>query len=390
MKKTLIIFSLITAITGCKVIEEVSAPDGESVNMTFNAAIGEDNTKTALDRTSVLWSANDAIKIYANGTGYDFTLASGAGTTSATFNGTAAPAETYYAIYPASAANGITTKARLSFTVPATQNYESGTFAQGANIMVAYGSNKDLLRFKNLCGVLKLTVKGNETISSVSITSNTEGECLNGTGAVSMKYGTFDPSTSVTDGTGVVTLNCGEGVQLTQDGIPFYIVLPEETLAGGFKVCLCDKDGGQMEVSAPASESNKILRNSIKSMPTLTYKSTDSGLTKITVAGIYDLTSPSNPPALARYSLDSFRQCNTTSGSNSLEMQLIDWKGLQLVTVKASANSLVEGATCAMTVHTRSFSGLTDGTYSATLEKVTDTLLYFRDSANNIGYVMPK
>lgn len=390
MKKYASILILLGALS-CSVVEEVGSPIITDSKITIGVNTESDSqTKTSLDGNAVIWSENDVIKLYtAEGGNGDFTLVSGAGTNSAKFTGTLSSSGTYYAVYPASAANGFDKSTKeLMFTIPAVQTYSAAGFADGFNPMVAYGSDKDNLSFKNPCGILRLVIKGTETITSISL-SSAGGEYICGKAGVMMVYGSEGPSIGIVEGLDTVTLECPEGVKLNEDGVNFNIIVPTDAFFFGFNVSIYDKSGSAMKLSAPMSDANVMKRSSIKTMPAITYKANFSPFSDITIPGIYDLSAP-EIPALARYSLDSFRQCNSTSGTNSLEMQLIDWKGLQLVTVKASANSLVEGATCTMTVHTRSFSGLTDGTSSATLEKVTGTLLYFRDSANNIGYVMPK
>lgn len=390
MKKYASILILLGALS-CSVVEEVGSPIITDSRITIGVSTESDSqTKTSLDGNSVVWSENDVIKLYtAEGGNGDFTLASGAGTNSATFTGTLSGSSAYYAVYPASAANGFNKSTKeLMLTIPEVQTYSAAGFADGFNPMVAYGSDKDNLKFMNPCGILRLVLKGTETITSISVTA-TGGEYICGKAGVMMMYGSEGPAVGISEGSDTITLDCQEGVVLNKDGVNFNIVVPADAFFMGFDVSIFDKTGNAMKLSAPMDDANVMLRSSIKTMPAITYSPNCSPFTDITTPGIYNLAL-TDVPALARYSLDSFRQCNTTSGTNSLEMQLIDWKGLQLVTVKASASSLVEGAKCTMTVHTRSFSGLTDGTYSATLEKVTDTLLYFRDSAKNIGYVMPK
>lgn len=73
--------------------------------MTFTAVQeGEGGTRAAIDGLNINWTAGDKISIFDGATenaGVQmFTLATGDGTTSATFTGSAADAATYYALYP--------------------------------------------------------------------------------------------------------------------------------------------------------------------------------------------------------------------------------------------------------------------------------------------------
>lgn len=73
--------------------------------MTFTAVQeGQGTTRAAIDGLNINWTAGDKISIFDGATenaGVQmFTLATGAGSTSATFTGSAADAGTYYALYP--------------------------------------------------------------------------------------------------------------------------------------------------------------------------------------------------------------------------------------------------------------------------------------------------
>lgn len=375
----------------CSVVEEVGSPAITDSRIAIGANIESDSqTKTSLEGHSVLWSENDKIRLYtAEGGSGEFTLVSGAGTRNARFTGTLAASSTYFGVYPAGAADGFDRNTKnLMFSLPAVQTYSASGFADGVNPMVAYGNDKDNLKFKNPCGILRLVVKGTETISSITIKSAGD-EYISGKAAVLMVYGSQGPTIVVNEGSDTITLECPDGVKLNGNGVNFDIVVPADAFYMGFDVTISDDKGSSMKISSPRTEANIIVRSSIKTMPAITYKANSSPFLDITTPGIYDLTS-ADITTLARYSLDSFRQCNVSSDTKSVEMHLVDWKGLQMISVKASASSLVEGAQCSMNVHVRSFSGLTDGTYSVSLEKITDTLMYFKDSANNVGYVMPR
>lgn len=73
--------------------------------MTFTAVQeGQGGTRATIDGFDIKWTVGDKISIFDGASENDgdqmFTLATGEGTTSATFTGSAAPAATYYALYP--------------------------------------------------------------------------------------------------------------------------------------------------------------------------------------------------------------------------------------------------------------------------------------------------
>jgi len=75
-------------------------------NMTFTASVGDDEggeTRATIDGRNVVWSAGDEIMVISDGdfkTKNKFTLASGVGTTNASFIGTCTQGSCYYAISP--------------------------------------------------------------------------------------------------------------------------------------------------------------------------------------------------------------------------------------------------------------------------------------------------
>jgi len=83
--------------------------NGENVsygNMTFTATFSNDEdvvTRTSVDGKNILWSEGDAISVFSDAdfrTNSKMTLTSGAGKTTASFNGTCVKGSSYYAIFP--------------------------------------------------------------------------------------------------------------------------------------------------------------------------------------------------------------------------------------------------------------------------------------------------
>ena len=99
---------------------------------------------------NTLWTTGDKIKVYANGgTGSEFTLSNGAGTSYGEFSGSTAATGPYVAVYPSTAAQSVSSTT-ATITLPATQSITAaGTFANGTVPMVAYSTN-DFLYFQNI------------------------------------------------------------------------------------------------------------------------------------------------------------------------------------------------------------------------------------------------
>ena len=212
----------------------------------------------------VKWLAGDKIMI-ANDEGETatFTLQSGAGTTNGTFRTTGEfeMSEPFTAVYPQTATlNGST----ATFNLPATQTLtQTGTFANGANLMAAYAEDENL-QFKNLCGGLDVRLLGdNVHISGIRITGN-ESEKLNGSFTVDCAAN--EPAIMVnqgTNGTNIVTLNCDVTLTSTTTAQEFFIMLPVGALANGFTMEVLD---GTEVICSKQLETNlaQIVRNEVK------------------------------------------------------------------------------------------------------------------------------
>ena len=170
------------------------------VELSFSASA--DLTKAALDGLNVVFSADDEIAVFAEGTAAPYKFTTTAGGANATFTGTAPTASTYYALYPYSAdatLDGNTIKnVNLSKTSVATD----GTFASKQAIFVAKTTGT-ALAFKSVCAFLKITVPATITdLSEISIFNRATDLA----GAVT---GTFDVVPG--DGVPAVTITAKNG-----------------------------------------------------------------------------------------------------------------------------------------------------------------------------------
>lgn len=111
--------------------------------------------------------------------------------------------------------------------IPAEQTATAGSADPKAMIMVAKGSDKDALEFKNVCAYVKVTPQFDCT--AICLTSKgTE----NIAGKVTVNYNDGEPTTTVTaDGTNAVYL-----VGTITAGNAYYIAVRQETLASGFTI----------------------------------------------------------------------------------------------------------------------------------------------------------
>jgi hypothetical protein len=272
MKKVTLAIAMAALVlfAGCK-------KDTTTMTSTLKASIEQnqgDGSKTSLVPISdtdaeIRWTEGDQILV-TNGTSTKtFTLTNGAGSTSGTFtcSGEYELGTNNMAVYPAT---GTFSGNTLSYTLPAEQNGGVGTFANGANPMLAVSDN-DNLTFKSLCGVLGLSLTGdNIAITAIEIVDN-------GTGNNSMLHGAFTANCTAsesepvlayagTDGTNSVRLNCA--TTLNAEPQEFYIVLPVGTLASANGFTMNLYNGADLVFSKTRGAALEMQYNTVRKMST--------------------------------------------------------------------------------------------------------------------------
>ena len=227
----------------------------------------------------IKWKAGDQIRIYnGNGESAVFTLKEGANTTNGTFTyaNEFDMVPPFTAVYPHTAT--MNDEDMVVFEVPAVQNItEIGTFANGANPMLAYGTD-DNLYFKNLCGGLGVRLYGDAHVSSITV-MGIEGEKLNGQFEVDGEDTELEAYPCGEGGNNLVTLTCD--VTLTDEVSDFYAVLPVGVLYHGVIVEIYDGETLVGQIPFPESHAAQVVRNTIKSfqpVEVLTHEYVDLGL----------------------------------------------------------------------------------------------------------------
>ena len=195
-------------------------------------------TKTVLSGTAIHWAQGDAISLFgASGKAYTYTLASGEGSTEASFAIDETPAEEMaaYALYPVSASD--LNDGTVSVTVDADQTYAPDGFSAGYPMAAKTVDGTNYL-FDNLATVLSLPLKGDATVKSITIEAKGETEYIAGAATVN-----FDGETPVLSGgdSKTVTLTCTEPVKLDDETETFFnfILIPGE-YPSGLKITVVD------------------------------------------------------------------------------------------------------------------------------------------------------
>ena len=231
MKKIFAFSVLALTVLACnkEIAEQQIVPADEQ--LTTISATAEDLTKVALDMSAevnLTWVDTDDITVYDGTNSSVFTIKSCTGA-SAVFEGSCnTSASMLYAVYPSGAFSSAATDA-IKVTVPKEQIIpDGGCVDPKALVAVGYAAPGQPMAFKQVCGLLKLTVPEAEThINEITIL----GTGLSGT-ATANADGTLVYSDAVLEN--VITVSNAGGVFTPGD---YYVaVMPGTTPAGTFTI----------------------------------------------------------------------------------------------------------------------------------------------------------
>ena len=263
MKKTLFILflTIVAALSFSCSKEETEGPasghenNGEAGLFESQTAISASSaaTKTVLDGVSIKWEENDVITLFdAGGKPVNYTLTEGAGATVGTFEAEGElPAQVQaYAVYPAVAEGVTLNEDKVAVSVAAEQTYNAAGFPTEYP-MAAVTSDGQNFTFGNLATVVSLSLKGDATVKTVSIEA-VGGEKLAGAAAIDFAAEGAPVLKADAEASSIVTLSCGDGVQLTAEGVTFNFVVIPGIFSQGFKVTVSGDESTIMEKSTPA------------------------------------------------------------------------------------------------------------------------------------------
>ncbi|MBP3482092.1 MAG: hypothetical protein J6K28_01725 [Alistipes sp.] len=180
----------------------------------------------------------------------------------------------YSAAYPADCAfidNPTDSHMRL---VPM-QVYKAGAAAREYMPMYAAEAADGKLSMKNLCGVLKITLKGDACINCIKVEDNS-GAYLSGYFNYDAAAGKLVCRPKTAAGVGFAVLDCsngGKGVELDGRGTDFYIVMPARNYPDGLTVSVTDR-AHRMSVY-DLKHPLEITRDAVAALPALEYKPAD-------------------------------------------------------------------------------------------------------------------
>ena len=164
------------------------------------------------------WSEGDRISIVGDlsDTPAEFTLRSGAGYSSASFEGIKPEGNMFMAYYPSSArCDGVTWRGLLSTRT------SHATTSQYIGTLPLWGRGKDItsLEVSAVCGILRLDLKGSGKLDHVILEA---GRAISGEYLVSLADGIF----AIINGSNIIWVDAPETELLPLKATPFYFILP--------------------------------------------------------------------------------------------------------------------------------------------------------------------
>lgn len=170
-----------------------------------------------------------------------------------------------YAYYPYDSSVKIDNSEILSVELPAVQYYEEGSFGRGAYAMVAVTESvaDRSLKFRNICGALKLQLWGDIEVRSITVKGN-NSEVLSGAATVYAECDELPTIAMSSNGNKEVKLDCGDDVKLGAMVTNFWVALPPVSLSKGFTIDIEDAEGRLFTKST--DKKVEIKRNTILPM----------------------------------------------------------------------------------------------------------------------------
>lgn len=196
-----------------------------TITATFEGA-GSNTRTTVNDQYQIVWQKTDALALFCmDDSKATLSYAGGAGTTSATFNGSIESNKTAsFSIYPDQQDMSVSNNT-LTMTLPATLENYAGTSNGPMYAKVTNANNLSALSFKHMAALIKLTINkipAEATTFKITASNNIAGTC---TADLSAEYPILTVKDEGANNTITATFSASSGVTSRS----FYIPLPVGT-----------------------------------------------------------------------------------------------------------------------------------------------------------------
>ena len=223
--KSMLLFAIViaSAFAGC-------TKEGDTVTLGVKVdGWGKDSKITIDNNRTPQWSQGDGVWI---NNAHDYTITADAN--SVQINGvTRASDGQYYAVFPSDIVpdQGAVSDGSVPVKLPRCQTFVREGNSQKVGVpMMAHADNSTVLNFKNLCSLVKVTVRNgtgaNMTLDSITITASTTKLCGATSASIQNNNAVLEPITNGGENTVSLVFGGNEQIQAEDDG-EYYISLPE-------------------------------------------------------------------------------------------------------------------------------------------------------------------
>ena len=287
MKKFYLFALVVTMFAACVIDETQDAVVGV-VAETLTVSFEESDSRIQLQKGKTVWTAGDLVSVFYRSNAnqkWQFQGETGERVGQLRRVSTSDATQTMQnivVVYPYNENYFINARTcNVEATLPATQTYLADSYGLNGNIMIS-SSEYNQFALKSVCGWLKVQLTGNgEKVKSITLKGNNgeqvagqiyinsaDATCVLASDSGASNDDSVAGGSLVFDGTILteVTLDCGEGVTLSEEATAFYIALPPQKFEGGLTIDINTADGTKMVKST--SNTITIERNTIQPMAT--------------------------------------------------------------------------------------------------------------------------
>lgn len=273
MKKLLLFAAAATMFAACSKDTTQDLAIDRQIDKLY-VSIGDDDSRVQLNNEcKTVWNEGDMVSVFNKTTEnecwqFDGKTGDKQGTLSrVSGNAGTTNMDKVIALYPYDP-NCAVSGNMINTTIPATQTYRANSFGEGGNIMVAV-SNVEDLQFKHIFGWIKLSLTDNleRSVESITFSGNNDEKLAGST--------LIDTSTQkvyISGNTKSLTLDCGNGVQLSADTPTyFYIAVLPQTFTKGVSVTVRMTNG--TSIKKHHEDSFTVTRNHIQPVKATNFQS---------------------------------------------------------------------------------------------------------------------
>ena len=248
------------------------------------------------DKRQTVWTENDEICVFDNGTMDIYRFNGKTGDRSGSFSLIESHAistedcvfDKPYAVYLADqkVSSYSDHQPALYSTLPSVQEYKKSSYSLNTNAMLGLSENGRDFEFINIFGYLRLSITGDKVVKSIKLEGN-NGEIIAG----QAHFNTSGIAKANNTSEKAITLDCGEGVQLTDEPTVFYFTIIPTTFNNGISATITFDD----DTLFPKRTSNSITisRNTI--LPIASFNTGDNNVQWQTISISHTGASVSAP-----------------------------------------------------------------------------------------------